>query len=151
MSESRAEDDRAEHNRARVDVYFDRVSRGDPGVADLLADDVVWHTPRSSPLAGPFEGKAAVLELMGSGVGLYDASVPLEITPEAIAAEGDRVFVETTIRGRTAAGAVYDNGYVFVFRFRDGLIVEVAEHLDTLYAQRLLFDPAGQSSPLDRD
>ena len=32
---------------------------------------------------------------------------------------------------------------------RDGRIAEVREHLDTHYAQRILFDPVGQSSPLD--
>ena len=50
---------------------------------------------------------------------------------------------------RTGQGAPYENRYVFVFTIREALIVEVHEHLDTLYAQKLLFDPVGQSSPLD--
>ena len=68
---------------------------------------------------------------------------------EAIAAEGERVFVELSLRATTGQGAAYRNDYVFVFRIRDGFIVEIHEHLDTHYAQRLLFDPAGQDSPLD--
>ena len=52
------------------------------------------------------------------------------------------------IRDR-AGGANYENHYVFVFTIRDGRIAEVHEHLDTLYAQRVLFDPLGQRSPLD--
>jgi len=34
---------------------------------------------------------------------------------------------------------------------RDGRIAEVREYVDSLYAQRKLFDPAGMVSPLDRD
>jgi ketosteroid isomerase-like protein len=95
------------------------------------------------------EGKEAVLRLMSGGVGLYDAESPMEIEREAIAATGDHVFVEMTMNARTGQGQPYTNHYVFVFRMRDGLIVEVHEHLDTLYAQRKLFDPIGQRSPMD--
>ena len=73
----------------------------------------------------------------------------MDIRREAIAAEGDRVFVEMTIRATSGQGAPYENHYVMVFTLRDGRIVEVHEHVDTLYAQRLLFDPVGWRSPLD--
>lgn len=139
----------AARDRALIERYFDCVTRGDPAVADLFADDVVWRTPQSSPMPGPFEGRAAVLELMGAGVGLYASDPPLAIEPLAIAADGGRVFVELELTAQTAAGAPYRNQYVFVFRIEGDRIVEVHEHLDTLYAQRLLFDPAGQRSPLD--
>lgn len=142
MSDSRAD------AISLIDRYFACVAAGDPAVADLFCDDVVWHTPASSPLQGPFEGRSAVLELMGSGIGLYDPEVPLDMRRGATVAGDDRVFVEMEIHGRTAAGDVYENAYVFVFKLHDGRIAEVREHLDTLYAQRKLFDPAGQSSPL---
>lgn len=152
MSESRPEpEEAARHaaNRALIERYFRLLTTGDPAIADLLADDIVWRVPRSSPMRGPFEGKAAVLELMSAGVGLYDAEVPLSVIPEAIGTDGDRVFVEMTITARTAAGRDYENHYVLVFTLAQGLIIRVHEYLDTLYAQRLLFDPAGQPSPLD--
>ena len=142
-----AERDAASHV-ALIDRYFECVATGDPGVADLLAEDIVWRAPASSPLQGPFEGRDAVLALMGSGVGLYDPNTPLDMRCTALAANGDRVFVEMEIRGRTRAGEAYENAYVFVFTVRDDRIVRVHEHLDTLYAQRKLFDPAGQRSPL---
>jgi len=138
----------AARHLALVDRYFDCVPRGDPAVAELLAEDIVWRTPASSPLPGPFEGRPAVLELMGAGVGLYDAETPLDMRCLAMAASADRVFAEMEIRGRTQAGEAYENAYVFVFTLRDDRIVEVHEHLDTLYAQRKLFDPVGQPSPL---
>ncbi len=142
--------DRSTRNREVIRRYFEMVSSGDPEIGTLFAADAVWRTPSSSPMTGPFEGTAAVLELMGGGVGLYDATQPLLIEQNAVAAEGDFVFVEMTMTARTGKGADYQNQYVFVFRLRDGLIVEVHEHLDTLYAQRLLFDPVGQASPLER-
>ena len=134
-------------------LYFERVAAGDPDVASLFAEDAVWLTPQSSPMATAsgrrHEGKQAVLTLMSGGVGLYDAEAPMEIEREAMAATGDHVFVEMTMNARTGKGQPYTNHYVFVFRMREGLIIEVHEHLDTLYAQRKLFDPVGQRSPMD--
>ncbi len=140
--------DRSE-NRALVERYFDMVAGGDPEIGTLFSQDAVWVTPQSSPMGRRHEGKSAVLALMSGGVGLYDAETPMEIRRDAIAAAGDRVFVEMTMNARTGQGEPYRNHYVFVFQIREGLIVEVHEHLDTLYAQRKLFDPVGQKSPID--
>ena len=131
-----------------IDRYFAAVASGDPEIGALFAADAVWHTPASSPLPGPFVGREAVLEVMAGGVDLYEPG-SLDIRQTARAASGEHVFVAMTMTARTAAGAPYENRYVFVFRVRDARIVEVHEHLDTLYAQRVLFDPAGRSSPLD--
>ena len=136
-------------NRELVEHYFDCVANGDPEVAALFAENAVWVAPQSSPMGGRHEGKEAVLTLMGGGIDLYDSSHPMEIRREAIASEGEHVFVEMTMEARTGQGEAYLNHYVFVFRIRDGLILEVHEHLDTLYAQRKLFDPVGQRSPMD--
>lgn len=35
-------------------------------VAELLADDVVWHVPGTSPIAGDHRGKEAVIEYFGT-------------------------------------------------------------------------------------
>ena len=137
-----------DRNRELALRYFERVAAGDPEVASLFCEDAVWVTPQSSPMGRRHEGKQAVLELMSGGVGLYDAASPMEIRHDAIAATGDHVFVEMTMNARTGQGEPYTNHYVFVFRMRDGLIAEVHEHLDTLYAQRKLFDPVGRRSPL---
>lgn len=140
----------SERNRALVDRYFEMMTGGDPEIGSLLAEDVRWLAPQSSPIGRVHEGKAAVLELMGSGVGLYDSSVPMQIDRTATAATDDQVFVEMTISGQSKQGEAYRNHYVMVFDIRAGLIAEVREHLDTLYAQRILFDPVGWASPLDR-
>jgi len=138
-----------EAHRAIVERYFASVGSGDPEIGALFSDDAVWIAPQSLPVGRRHEGKAAVLELMGKGVGLYDMSLPMEMEIDAMAAEDEHVFVEMTLRARTLAGEAYRNHYVFVFRIRGGLIVEIREHLDTLYAQKLLFDPVGQRSPTE--
>ena len=148
MTESRSDGAAPHPNLALIDRYFDMIERGDPEIGSLLTDDVVWRTPQSSPMAGPWVGKAAVLEGMGGGVGLY-AEGTLDLQTAVRAASADHVFVEMKLTATTAGGSPYENDYVFVFVIRDGRIAEVREHLDTHYAQRILFDPVGQSSPLD--
>lgn len=129
----------SEASKAVVREYLRAMASGDPALPDLLADDVTWWVPPSSPLGGLREGKAAVLELMGSGVGLYDPSVPFAIEVERMIAEGEWVAVQMAMRARTAKGAPYHNYYHFAFRVRDGRICAVKEYVDTLYAQRTLF------------
>lgn len=148
MAESRTDATEDHPNLALIDRYFAAVANGDPEIGALFTEDVVWRTPQSSPMPGPWVGKAAVLAGMAGGVDLYEAG-SLDIQPTARAASEDHVFVEMTMKAKTAMGAPYENHYVFVFRVRDGRIAEIHEHLDTHYAQRRLFDPAGRASPLD--
>lgn len=126
-------------NKRLVRRYFDAVQAGDPDLESLLADDVSWWVPPSSPLGGLYAGKQAVLELMASGGGLYDPDHPLELHVEQMIAEGDWVSVQLTLDARTARGEAYQNHYHFAFRIQDDRIREVREHLDTLYAQQKLF------------
>ena len=137
----------AEANKAVIRDYFERVQRGDPAVADLIADDASWWVPPASPLGGVYEGKARVLELMGSGVDLYDPAVPMQIQVEEMVAEGEWVCVQLVIEAATASGEPYRNHYHFAFRLRDGKIIIAKEYVDTLYAQRMLFDPAPSDAP----
>jgi len=132
----------AEANKALIREYFERVGRGDPNVADLIAEDATWWVPPASPLGGLYEGKARVLELMGSGVDLYDPGAPMQIQVEEMVAEGEWVCVQLVIQATTAKGEDYRNHYHFAFRLRDAQIVAAKEYVDTLYAQRMLFDPA---------
>ncbi len=130
----------SEANKAVVREYLRAMSSGDPCLPELLTEDVTWWVPPSSPLGGLKEGKASVLELMASGVGLYDMTTPFEIEVEALVAEADWVAVQLVMRARTAKGQPYRNYYHFAFRLRAGRICAVKEYLDTLYAQRMLFE-----------
>ena len=130
----------SEANKAVVHAYLRAMSSGDPSLPELLTEDVTWWVPPSSPLGGLKEGKAKVLELMASGVGLYDMTVPFEIEVEAVVGDGDWVAVQMVMSARTAKGQPYRNHYHFAFRLRGGKICAVKEYVDTLYAQRMLFE-----------
>lgn len=135
----------AAKNKSVVQRYFDAVNGGDMDtITALLHDDVVFWVPPSLPDGVEFCGKAMVLELFTQSVGLYDAGAGLSVSIQSLTAEDDRVAAELTIRGKAAnGGGDYENWYHFLFRVSDGKIVQIREHLDTLYAYRTLFIPAG--------
>ena len=127
-------------NKEIVRRYLRAMSSGDPSLPELLTDDVTWWVPPSSPLGGLREGKESVLELMASGAGLYDPSVPFGIEIEAMVADDEWVALQMVMTARTAKGRAYRNSYHWAFRIRGGRICAVKEYVDTLYAQRTLFD-----------
>lgn len=139
----------AASNLALVDRYFELMLKGDPGIADLFAPDACWLAPQSAPVGRRHAGRDAVLALMASGIGLYDAERPMQIERTASLAGDELVYIEMTIRATTKSGEPYENHYVMVFQIRGDRIVEVREYVDSLYAQRKLFDPVGMASPLD--
>jgi ketosteroid isomerase-like protein len=124
----------AEASKSVVRRYFDALSSGDPGLADLLAEDVRWWVPEGSDMAGEKVGRDAVLAFLGGGVDYYDASAPMEVSIRSMIAEGGRVACEFTIRATTAKGRPYQNDYHFAFEVEKGRIREVREYLDTHYA-----------------
>lgn len=134
-----------------VDRYFELLQKGDPGIGGLFTPDARWLAPQSAPVGRVHAGLDAVLALMASGLGLYDTTRPMQIERTACLAGDERVYVEMTIRATTKRGEPYENHYVMVFELRGDRIAEVREYVDSLYAQRKLFDPVGMASPLDRD
>lgn len=127
-----------EENKALVREYFRRMQAGDPAVAELMHDEITWWVPQSSELGGTHRGKAKVLELMGTGVDLYQ--LPLKVIVEEMVAERDWVCVQLVVEAKTAKGRPYRNDYHFAFRIRDGKVAAVREYVDTQYAKELLFD-----------
>jgi ketosteroid isomerase-like protein len=127
-------------NKKVIRDYFDTLGKGDfPTALGYFAEDITWWVLPSSPLAGTYVGKNAVLDLFGKGTGLYDASVPLQPEVVGLVAEGDKVACELIISGRTAKGQDYKNHYHFLFEVKGGKITGAKEYVDTLYAQRTLF------------
>lgn len=133
-----------QENKALIRDYFDRVQRGDSGVADLIAEDATWWVPPASPLGGLYEGKERILELFDHGAQLYDRESPFRVELQEVVAEGEWVCVQAVIEATTARGQAYRNHYHFAFRVREGQIVATREHMDTLYVQHMLFDSDSQ-------
>lgn len=130
----------AEASKRAIQNYFEKMGSGDPETAALFTEDVTWWVPPSSPLGGTHEGREAVLALMAQGMHLYDLNTPMQVQIGDMVAEDDRVCVQLVIRARTAKGEDYENHYHFAFQLRDEKICAVREYVDTLYAQRKLFD-----------
>ena len=132
-------------NKDLVRRYFAAVNAGDMAtISELLHDDVTFWVPPSLPDGVEFRGKAMVLKLFAESVGLYDANSGLNVELHSLTADEDRVAAELVIRGKAAAGGGdYENWYHFLFRITEGRIVSIREHLDSLYAYRTLFVPAG--------
>jgi hypothetical protein len=129
----------AAENKKLIETYFERISTGDPKLPEMLADDVTWWVPPGSDMAGTYEGKARVLELMGSGIALYDQTTPMTIEVQEMVAEGNTVCVQLVLEAKTARGRDYRNHYHFVFELERGKIRAVKEYVDTKYAHDVLF------------
>jgi uncharacterized protein len=135
-----------EANKAIVRRYFEAIEAADyDAIGSLLADEVRFWLPPSVPDGVEFQGRGDIMRnIVESIAGLYDVRVGLHPEIRHLTAEDDRVAAELVIRGRSkASGLDYENHYHFLFVIRDGRIVEFHEHLDTLYAFRALFEPAG--------
>jgi uncharacterized protein len=129
----------AAENKKLIQTWFERISAGDPNLPEMLADDVTWWVPPGSDMAGTYEGKARVLELMGSGVALYDPTTPMTLDVQEMVAEGSVVCVQLVLSAKTAKGRDYRNHYHFVFELERGKIRAVKEYVDTKYAHDVLF------------
>jgi ketosteroid isomerase-like protein len=128
-----------ESNKKLIRDYFDAVAAGAADkVVAAFADDIVWWVPPSSPMAGTYRGKDAVLAMFGQGVSLY-APEPMKIEILGMVADEHKVAAEVRITAKTAKGADYSNFYHFLFEVGGGQIRGVKEYVDTLYAHRTLF------------
>lgn len=127
-------DDKAqlEANKALVRRYFETIASDGFGKAlELVAEDAGWWYPRAD--AGL--GKKDMIAAMDSAGDVTVGNMGSEIV--SMTAEDDRVAAEINGSSLRKSGARYDNVYHFLFRVRDGKIVEIREHNDTLYASQV--------------
>ncbi len=125
----------AEANRALIAHYFAVIQglAGDRDLADFFTDDVTWQVPRSNPhiTPNPRVGHAAVMDLLHSGVGVYEAG-SMVITLQPLIPDQSSVVAQFSMQARLANGSPYRNDYCMVFTLREGRICSVIEYLDTL-------------------
>jgi ketosteroid isomerase-like protein len=93
---------------------------------ELFDRDSVYHPRADEPDPSPHVGRDAYEQLVGGFLESF-SEISFEIM-ELIDA-GDHVIASTVLRGRgSASGADVSDGYVFVYKLRDGLIVEGWEY-----------------------
>jgi ketosteroid isomerase-like protein len=110
-------------------------SRDRETLQQVLADDVVWHTPPSTmpDFRGPHIGRVAAIALVTEAGGSLFVDGTQRIEPLNLLAEDDQVAAQFRMTAQTLSGLTYDNQYAFFFRCSGGRIAEIWENVDTAY------------------
>ena len=116
-------------NKQAVLDFFAALNRGDvPALIDTYADDGYCLTMGRTLISGKFSKE----QIRGAAGAIFEVFPKgIRFTVKAMTAEGERVAVEAESEGLHVSGKVYSNEYHFLFRFRDGKIIEYKEYMDT--------------------
>ncbi|WP_162906531.1 nuclear transport factor 2 family protein [Algihabitans albus] len=132
-----------ETNRQLVRDAFEGWEAGTFNVFDLLDEDVVWTITGFDPVvSGIYRGKE---ELLSRTVEPFSERMSERLSPtlRELWADGDDVLIHFDGEGRTAAGDVYRNSYLWIFTMEGDAVTEVTAFLDTAaFAALLARDPA---------
>ncbi|MDQ6617851.1 MAG: nuclear transport factor 2 family protein [Actinomycetota bacterium] len=122
----------AAENEARIRGGYVAFNTGDgAALSDLFDEDIVWHFPGVSKLAGDHVGRDATLAFLGAygeaGGGTLMAAVLDVVAGEDHVAGWARDTA--SVDGRTL-----DVAAVVMFALRDGKVIEAWHHFEDLYA-----------------
>jgi uncharacterized protein len=122
----------AQENAQVIRNGYDAFGKGDiPTVLAMFADDIVWHIPGRSPLAGDYTGPQEVLGFFGTLQDRGEGSFRLEF--HDLLASDDHVVVlvnEIAHRGDKAL----NSPSVHVWHVRDGKVTEFWGMSKDIYA-----------------
>ena len=121
-----------ETNKQIVRKFFDAVNRNDTAAINAnLHDELDWWIVGAIKISGHKNKRA-----MGLGFKLiHRVFKDFHFVLEEFTAESDRVAVTAQSHGVHPSGRRYNNHYHFLFKIRDGLIVDVREYFDTHHAE----------------
>lgn len=115
-------------NVDRIRDGYTAFNKGDvETLIDLFADDIVWHFPGTSKLAGDHVGRDAALGVLGAYGAACEGTLQANLVD--LMASDDNV----TGWGRdtaTAKGRTLDINSVVIFTLRDGKVVEARQFVD---------------------
>jgi uncharacterized protein len=115
----------ARQNVETVMTYYQKLQLSDgDGMAAFLADDLSYWVYSSSPYAGHYDRTTFLAVLPGF---FAKQAKPIKFTFKAVTAQDDRVCVFAFGEMPLKDGGNYDNVFHFLFRLRDGKIVEITE------------------------
>jgi uncharacterized protein len=118
----------SEENAELVQRGYAAFSRGDIAtLAELFAENAVWHAPGNSPLSGPKEGRDAILAFFGETMSLSGGT--FKVTLDDVVG-GDPYTVALHRSHGERNGKVLDSKSANVFRIVDGQVIEVTEYSD---------------------
>ena len=122
----------AAQNADRIRAGYKAFNAGDvPALVDLFAEDIVWHFPGNSKLAGDHIGRDAALNALG-GYGAASGGT-LQANLVDIMASDDHVtgWANDTA---TAGGRTLDVNSVVIFTMVDGKVTEGRQFIDDVAA-----------------
>lgn len=116
---------------------YDAFGKGDMDtIRELFADDIVWHAPGKSPLAGDHKGVDAVLENFGKVFEMTGGTFRLEI--HDILANDEHAVVLVRAQGERDGKKLDDRG-VQVWHIKDGKATEQWLHSGDQYTSDEFF------------
>ena len=130
-------------NKDKVRQFFEALNRADgAALFEAYADDGRCITMGNTLISGSY-GRAQIKDYAAGILQVFPQGIRFTIT--GITAEGERVAVEAESDGLHVSGRRYANQYHFLFRFREGRIVEFKEYMDTEQVTEVLC--GGQKRP----
>lgn len=111
---------------------YDAFSKGDMDtVSSLFADDIVWHVPGRSALAGDYKGKEEVFGFFGKLMEMTEGTFQTEL--HDILANDEHAVV--LVKSRAKRGDVtFVGNEAHVFHIKDGKTTEFWGHSADQYA-----------------
>lgn len=113
-------------NEAMLRATYEDFGRGDmDAVLANCADDIVFHNPGRSQIAGDYKGRDGFMALIGKVMELSGGTFQEELT-DALA--NDRHGVALARHSLERNGKKYEYHTVHVWRIKDGKFTEFFEH-----------------------
>ena len=111
---------------------YEAFSEGDmETLRQVFADDIVWHVPGRSSLAGDYEGVDAALGYFGQTMELTGGNFSVSL--HDVVAGDDHVVGLHTARAEREGRRLEDN-QVLVFHLNEGRVASVWQHFGDTYA-----------------
>lgn len=132
----------AEQNEQLAKEFFEKLSTGDLElVRPLFHEDASWIVrAKGIPGAGVHKGRDYIIDkFLGPVRELFEPGDP-KIYVDRIFGKGSLVAIQSKSLGKMRNGKTYENYYAWILEFKDGLIIELSEYMDTYYVSTLVDD-----------
>ncbi|EFH12080.1 nuclear transport factor 2 family protein, partial [Teichococcus cervicalis] len=127
----------ADRNAALVRAAFEGWAQRGESVFRLLAPDVRWTIHGSGPVAGTYQGVEDFLARASQPL-VSRLATPIRPELRQLWAVGEHVVIRFDGAATTTSGAPYRNQFVWIFRMRDGVVVEAEAFLDLVAYQQVV-------------
>lgn len=102
---------------------LDAFNRGDiDAVVDNVASDVVYFVRGRSQVSGTYHGPQELADVLRRIKSLTGGT--MTGTPDVVLADDDNIMMYVHATGTRPDGRAYDNYQAYLYRFRDGKLIE---------------------------